>query len=264
MLFKSYIIYFGFLTLLVSKPIIAAQLLSHNAIYNLNIKKISRNSSFEGGQGRSVFKIKRVCNGWNVNEDFILNYDLADQRNAKSFSSHKTFESTNGAQHSFEYKAKSDFNGENNHEGYVQKIENKIIGSLISDKTKELSFNKDVLFPLEHLKRLINIAENKGIFFTSKVFFGSEEKEFIKTVSAFISKKRSSKIINNSYLSNKMIWPIKLAFYRNETKESKPEYEISIELDEVGIVHSYEVNYGDFIVQANLQKFKKIEITSCK
>ena len=61
-----------------------------------------------------------------------------------------------------------------------------------------------------------------------------------------------------------MVWPIKLAFYSDETKQSKPDYEISIELDDVGIVHSYEVNYGDFIVQANLQKFKIIEISDVK
>ena len=61
-----------------------------------------------------------------------------------------------------------------------------------------------------------------------------------------------------------MVWPIKLAFYPNETKQSKPDYEITIELDDVGIVHSYEVDYGDFVVKAKLQKFKIIEKSNCK
>ena len=264
MLFRSYIIFLGFLSMLIVNSVWAAQLLSHNAIYALNIEQINKNSSLEGGHGRSVFEIKQVCNGWNVNENYILIYELANKKNAKSFSTHKTFENTIGTQHSFEHNEKSDFNGENSYEGYIQKINNKIIGSLISKKTKELSFEKDVLFPVDHLKKLINIAKNKGRVFTSKVFFGSEDKEFVKIVSAFISKKRNSKIKDNTYLSNKMVWPIKLAFYSDETKQSKPDYEISIELDDVGIVHSYEVNYGDFIVQANLQKFKVIETSDCK
>ena len=37
-----------------------------------------------------------------------------------------------------------------------------------------------------------------------------------------------------------------------------------VELDDAGIVHSYEVNYGDFVVKANLQKFKVIEKSNCK
>ena len=159
---------------------------------------------------------------------------------------------------------KSDFNGENNYEGFIQKINNKIIGSLISKNSKELSFDKDVLFPVDHLKKLIDIAKNKGSIFTSKVFFGSENKEFIKIVSAFINKKRSSNIKNDIYLSTKMVWPIKLAFYPNETKQSKPDYEIKVELDDAGIIHSYEVNYGDFVVKAKLQKFKIIEKSNCK
>ena len=264
MLFRSYIKILFIFSILIVKPAVSAQLLSHNAIYSLNIKQINKNSSLEGGQGRSVYEIKQVCNGWNVNEDYILVYEYANNKNAKIFSSHKTFENTNGTQHSFEHSEKSDFNGESNYEGYIQKINNKIIGSLIGKNKKELSFNKDVLFPVDHLKQLINIAKNKGNFFTSKVFFGSENKKFIKTVSAFISKKRNSKIKNNTYLSNKMIWPIKLAFYPNGTIQSKPDYEITIELDEVGVVHSYNVNYGDFIVQANLQKIRILEITECK
>ena len=91
----------------------------------------------------------------------------------------------------------------------------------------------------------------------------NEDKELIKIVSAFISKKRISKIQNNIYLSKRMIWPIKLAFYPNQSRQLKPDYEISIELDDVGIVHSYEVDYGDFIVRANLQNFKIIKKEDC-
>ena len=264
MLFKKFTIIFCLWIIVSIKITIAADLLSHKAFYLLNIKKTNMKSSLEGGKGQSILEMKKACNGWDVNEDYVLIYELADKKNAKSFSSYKTFENFDGSQHSFQVNEKSDFNGENSYEGYIQKVNNKIIGSLINKKTKELSFNKDVLFPVDHLNKLLNIAQNKGLVFTSKVFFGSEDKEFIKIVSAFISKKRNSKIQNNTYLSKKMIWPIKLAFYPNDSRQSKPDYEIEIELDDVGIVHSYVVNYGAFVVRANLQKFKKIEVANCK
>ena len=149
----------AFLSMLMVNPAWTAQLLSHNAIYALNIERINKNSSLEGGQGRSVFKIKQVCNGWDVNEDYILIYELANNKNAKSFSSHKTFENTNGTQHSFEHNEKSDFNGENSFEGYVQKFKNKTTGLLINKNTKKLSFENDVLFPIEHLKLLIILVQ---------------------------------------------------------------------------------------------------------
>jgi hypothetical protein len=90
-----------------------------------------------------------------------LVYELANKKNAKSFSSYKTFENLDGSQHSFQVSEKSDFNGENSFEGYVQKFKNKITGLLINKKTKKLSFDNDILFPIEHLKLLINAAKNK-------------------------------------------------------------------------------------------------------
>ena len=104
----------------------------------------------------------------------------------------------------------------------------------------------------------------KVILLLLKFFFGTEDADFIKTVSAFISKKRNSKIKNNTYLSNKKIWPIKLAFYKQNSNQSRPDYEITIELDNVGVVHSYKVNYGEFIVRAELKEFKILENTICE
>ena len=43
--------------MLIVNSVWAAQLLSHNAIYALNIEQINKNSSLEGGHGRSVYDI---------------------------------------------------------------------------------------------------------------------------------------------------------------------------------------------------------------
>ena len=264
MFFKNYILIS--LVLIVSniKISYSVQLLSHTANYVLSVQKINKNSSLEGGEGRTIFEIKKVCNGWDVSENYILVYQLPNEKNAKSFSSYKTFENNDGTLHSFQLNEKSDFNGENNYEGYVEKSNNKVTGSLINKNNKDLSFNNEVLFPIDHLKKLINKAKNNENYFNSKVFFGSEETELIKIVSAFIGKERKSKLKNNEYLSQKVIWPMKLAFYANESKQSKPDYEITLELDETGIVHFYEINYGDFIIKADLQKIKLINNPYCK
>ena len=171
MLFMKFIKIILALSFLFVNQALASKLLSHNAIYSLTIEKINKNSTLEGGYGRSIFEIKQVCNGWDLNENYILIYELANEKNAKSFSSYKTFENNDGTQHSFEHNEKSDFNGENSYVGFIEKLNGKIIGSLISSKKKELLFNEDVLFPVDHLKKLINVANNEGYTFTSKVFF---------------------------------------------------------------------------------------------
>ncbi len=264
MLFKKFTIIFCLWIIVSIKVTIAADLLSHKAFYLLNIKKTDMKSSLEGGKGQSILEMKKVCNGWDVNEDYVLIYELANKKNAKSFSSYKTFENFDGSQHSFQVNEKSDFNGENSFEGYVQKFKNKTTGLLINKNTKKLSYENDVLFPIEHLKLLIKAAENKEKNFTSKVFFGSNEEELTKIVSAFIGKKRISVLNKNKSISEKYIWPVKLAFYNINTKQSKPDYEIKLEIDEDGIIHYYETDYGDFIIEANLGKISYLNDLKCK
>lgn len=242
---------------------IASQLLSHKATYNLNIENIKENSFFEGGQGQTFFEIKEVCDGWNVKEDYVLIYELPNKRTANSISSYTTFENIKGTKHSFELNEKSEFNGENAYQGFVEKINDKILGSIIKQSIKKLSFQEKILFPVEHLIKVIEAAEKGETVFTSRVFFGNEDKNLVKIVSAFISKKRKSKFQNIEYFKNKMIWPIKLAFYTTD-KNINPDYEITLELDQFGVVNSYSVDYGDFEVKATLKNFKIIDKQKCK
>ena len=159
---------------------------------------------------------------------------------------------------------KSELNGDNSYQGFIEKNNINISGSVINNSIKQLSFNKDTLLPIEHLKKLIEAAKNEKKIFTKKVFFGNEDKEYIKIVSAFIGKKQKSKFKKFDYFKNKIIWPMKIAFYKENTKSENPDYEISLDLDEYGVVHSYKVDYGNFKIKAVLKDFNVLQKESCK
>ena len=248
--------------LLLISPSFSSQLLSHKATYILNVENI-KNSFLEGGQGQTFFEIQEVCDGWNVREDYILIYELPNKKSAKSFSSFTTFENKISTKHSFQLTEKSDLNGKNDYQGFVEKNKKNISGSMINRNIKKLTFNKNTLFPLEHLKKVIQKAQAGQTIFNADVFFGNEEKNPIKTVSTVISNKRRAKVHNNKNVSAVMVWPIKIAFYSKAKNKTSPDYEISLELDEVGVVYSYKVDYGDFEVIAKLEDFKVIEKQVC-
>ena len=96
------------------------------------------------------------------------------------------------------------------------------------------------------------------------MFFGNEDKEFIKIVSAFIGQIRNSTSEKIEYLNGKKIWPIKVAFYKEKSQQVKPEYEIFLEIDKFGVVHSYKVDYGNFEIKAMLKKFEVLPKPKCK
>ena len=131
--------------LLLISPSFSSQLLSHKATYILNVENI-KNSFLEGGQGQTFFEIQEVCDGWNVREDYVLIYELPNKKSAKSFSSFTTFENKISTKHSFQLTEKSDLNGKNDYQGFVEKNKKNISGSMINRNIKKLTFNKNTLF----------------------------------------------------------------------------------------------------------------------
>ena len=264
MFFKSYIYLLSVFSIIVTSPSFGIKLLSHKATYTLNVEDIEENSFLEGGQGQTYFEIIEKCDGWNVKEDYVLVYELPEKKMTNSYSRYSTFENFLGTKHSFELNEKSELNGDNSYQGFIEKNNINISGSVINNSIKQLSFNKDTLLPLEHLKKLIEAAKNEKKIFTKKVFFGNEDKEYIKIVSAFIGKKQKSKFKKFDYFKNKIIWPMKIAFYKENTKSENPDYEISLDLDEYGVVHSYQVDYGNFKIKAVLKDFNVLQKENCK
>ena len=65
------------------------------------------------------------------------------------------------------------------------------------------------------------------------------------------------------YFKNKIVWPMKIAFYKESSKSENPDYEISLELDEFGVVHSYDVDYGNFKIKAVLKDFNIMKKKKC-
>ncbi len=240
-----------------------AELLSHKAIYSLILTNIKDGSFLEGGQGQTYFEISKACEGWKVKEDYVLIYSLPNKKTSNSFSTYSTYEDFLGTKHSFELKDDSQFNGKNAYEGFVEKNKNGIKGYLIKDNIKNLSFDNDLLFPIEHLRKIIEKAKAGEKLFTQKVFFGNEEKEFIKTVSTFIGKKKKSPTTGFNLLENNMVWPMKVAFYGENTRKGNPDYEIKLDLDEKGVAHYYEVDYGDFEIRATLKSIETTQDQKC-
>ena len=101
------------------------------------------------------------------------------------------------------------------------------------------------------------------IIFWHHVFFGSNKNNLIKRVTAFIGRKKLSSEKSKYKFLKKNVWPIKLAFYNFKQKKSSPETEISLELDEVGVVHNYLVNYGDYQMIGKLDKIDVLEEKKC-
>ena len=241
----------------------ASTLISHKAYYKLLLKKTEVNSLLQGGEGNSTFIFEKSCNGWSLKENFILSYDLSNNKTTNTYSIFKTFEDFSSSNFSFEHYDKSDINGIINYQGFIKKKDNYLSGKLIEKEITNLNYEDKILLPTEHLIKLLDNAKNNKKILYSNVFFGSSKTALVKKVSAIIGKKKKVKVNFDSKIINNEVWPIHLAFFNYNSKKSSPETQIVIEIDQGGIVYNYEVNYGDYKMLAKLVKLENISGKKC-
>ena len=47
---------------------------SHRAFYKMSLGKIKNNSDIIGVEGRMIFEWRSVCDGWSVNQRYLMQY----------------------------------------------------------------------------------------------------------------------------------------------------------------------------------------------
>ena len=257
------ILFFAFFITLLSANVFASTLVSHKAYYKLLLKKTVTNSLLEGGEGNSTFYFEKSCVGWALKENFLLSYNLTNNKTSNTYSIFKTFEDFSASNFSFKHFDKSDINGIINYQGYIKKKDSYLSGKLIDKEITNLNYQDKILLPTEHLIKLLDHAKRNKKFLYSNVFFGSSKIALIKKVSAVIGNKKKIKTELSSSLRHIYVWPINLAFFNYNSQKSSPETQIKIDIDQGGVVFNYEVDYGDYKMKAKLTKLENLPEKKC-
>ena len=242
---------------------VASTIISHKAYYDLEFLTNETTSSLESGKGKSTFFLKKKCKGWALKETFAISFDLINKKKSKNFSTFTSFEDIESKNFSFEHMDKSDLNENIFYSGFVEKKESRLEGLILDKKNNKFYFEEKILFPTEHLKTLLKNARNQKKFLTTKVFFGSDKDNLVKIVSAFIGKKVNTTFSSKEKWIDKKVWPIQLAFYDINQKLPNPKTIVVAHVDQNGISHYYEVDYGSYRMKGKLNKIEKIKDERC-
>ena len=74
--------------------------------------------------------------------------------------------------------------------------------------------------------------------------------------------KRKYTFSNN--LFQRFYWPVNLAYYTPGKELDKPDYTISTQLQENGVIIGYVIDYGEFSINSELNDLNLININKCK
>ncbi len=248
----------------IAQPVAAAvELLSHRAVYRLSLADESGVASgVTGVRGGLVMEWRESCEGsistqrlgfvatiGDGGPDFsydvrFSSWEAADNRrlrfNVRSFDSGELFEE-------FQGEATLEAGGSGR-------------AAFAKPPIEGIDLPAGTLFPTEHMRRLIEGAEQGAVVVSHDVFDGSGA-EGLSRVTAVIG--RGQPVDSGADASGKLRWPVNLAYHSIDGADDLPTFELTFALSERGVLHDLVLDYGDFALAAELEQLETFEAPRC-
>ena len=243
----------------------AGNIAGHRAFYEMRIGQANKNAVVQSVSGRSAFVLERDCDGWRSAEDYIIEFDNGDGRLDRILSHFESWESDSGTQYSFNIAEKSSFQGDKDFGGYAEMNSDGGEAVFLQDHQSHIALPQNTYFPMQHIRAIINKADNGGKILTASVFVGAEPDDALLNTNTVIGGWQGGEAdVDLGSLDGDGFWPIQVAYFKPSATEVEPEYEIKYWLQPNGVVRQYEINYGDFSIVAGLVTIETVESPICQ
>lgn len=249
--------------LLVAEPVASAvELLSHRAAYRLSLAEgASPAGGVTGVRGGLVMEWRDSCEGSISTQRLGFVASVGDGPDFSYDVRFSSWESRDNKRLRFTVRS---FDGGQLFEEYQGEASLDEIGrghaAFAKPSGEAIDLPSGTLFPTEHMRRLIAGAEHGEVVVSHDVFDGSGL-EGLSRVTAVIG--RSKPAAGGADASGKQRWPVSLAYHPVGGADDMPSFELTFELSDRGVLHDLVLDYGDFALQAELERLDTFEAPHC-
>ena len=242
----------------------AAEILPHRAVYKMSLLSARNSSKVSDVRGRMMFEWADACDGWTTEQRFQLRFVYAEGDEMAMNTNYTTWEAKDGRRYRFNVRKL--INGEVDEEVRGEaRLEKDGTGTATFTKpeAQEMTLPDATMFPTAHTLAILDHAGAGDNFFNRIVFDGADA-EGATEVSTVIGKGGTVKEDGTDpLLKGKKGWPVRMAFFPLKSDAAQPEYEMSLRLLQNGVAESMQIDYGDFTVNAILEKVEALPKSGC-
>jgi hypothetical protein len=139
---------------------------------------------------------------------------------------------------------------------------------------KKLDLNKDLVFPTEHVRRIIAAAREGKTLLQLSVYDGSDSGEKLYDTLTVIGKaiapsehKPEDAIAGEHAFAGLTRWPVTISYFDHsvaeQAGEQQPLYAITFELYENGVSRALILDYGDFVLTGEMTSLEMKDTKPC-
>lgn len=235
----------------------------HRAVYDLTLADSSDESSIGAAAGRMVFDLSgSVCDGYTTNLRFVTQISDTEGNGRVTDVHTSTFEEGNGGRFRFTTRTYVDGTLSEDTVGSADRSTGTVHVELTKPEKKSFELPAGVLFPNQHLLKLLDAAESAQSFVQIDLFDGSDKGDKTFSTSAVIGAKNTGAdslgdeaAATKAGIGSVDHWPITLSYFEGKpgpSGEQTPVYELSFLLYKNGITRRMRLDYGDFSLEGRL------------
>jgi hypothetical protein len=241
-------------------------LVPHRAIYDLSLGETRGNSQVAGVQGRIVYDFDgNACQGYSLEFRQVSELDTGEGKQSTSDLRSTTWE--DAAAKSFKFTSQNfvDESLVDSVDGHAEHDATKTAVDLDKPQQRNLDLDAGVVFPTEHMVRVIDAARAGKTILDFPVYDGSETGDKVFDTLTVIGHKIAADDHSHDHddaaaaepkLAGVARWPVTISYFEkdkaDDTGEETPSYSIGFELYENGISRALTLDYNDFIVTGTL------------
>jgi len=247
----------------------AANILPHRAGYELTLRSVRSGSGVIDVSGLLSYDWTDSCDGWIVEQRYVLQVIRGDGPVVEISASYANWESKDGLRYRFNVKRGrgSEEDGETSEVQGEATLDGKGksgVAQFEKPEKQEIKLPAGTLFPTEHTLLLIQKAKAGEKFDRHAVFDGAEV-EGPSMMTAFLLPRRDTSPAGKPSVltAAQPVWPVTIAVFSEGEKAETPNFEMTIYLQENGVVPEMIMDYGDFSVLGRMKIFEKLPKAEC-
>ncbi|WOJ90525.1 cell envelope integrity EipB family protein [Methylocapsa polymorpha] len=244
-------------------------LASHRAVYELTLAKSTGSKSPTAAHGRIAFDFAgSPCEGYVQNFRQLTELQPAEGPTRVSDMHSATFEDFEGKNFDFKMQTSVDNGAAETVDGKASKSSSgPLLVNLAKPKRSKFDLAPDVVFPTEHLKRILAAAQAGKNAIEVKVYDGSETGEKVYETTTFIGHPIAAPAIEKAAhipeLEKLRRWPVSISYFEAGKKDDGPAYTLSFDLYENGVSRALKLDYGDFVLAGEMSSLELLSEPAC-
>ncbi len=247
-------------------PAAAATLKPHIAAYRLGLHEKRGASALLEVRGGLVIEWQQACDGWLSRQRLGF---VASTEEGQGFSHDVRFsswESNDGSRLEYTIQSFGDDGPQEAYRGEAKLDEGAAggVASFAEPEAEDVRLPAGTVFPTDHLQRVLTGAE-EGMHFLSHEVFDGWGFDALTQITSVIGQPQQLEAAADSPLAGAAgrAWPVSMAYYNIQDGADVPEFEASFLLVENGVLSELVLDYGEFSLDATLEKLELLPPPDC-